>query len=299
VKYNSSAEHYLLIGPYDHIEAQFGVVGLLGNVSDSLDGLELDPVALLDLTDLRYQWFDYVFKGAPRPELLKDKVNYEVTGANFWKHASSLAGMAARSQRFYLGTEKQDRAYHLSEQSGTRDALVELKVDFADRSDADGKPVGGSVLDNAIDARNGIEFISDPLPHTVEFSGLFSGRLDFSTNKKDFDFQIDLYELTPKGDYVQLAPYWSRASYVESRSHRRLLEPGKRQHLDFQSVRLMSRQLQQGSRVVGVFRVIKESGRQINYGTGKDVSNETIQDSGAPLAIKCYADSYLDLPIGK
>jgi hypothetical protein len=61
----------------------------------------------------------------------------------------------------------------------------------------------------------------------------------------------------------------------------------------------MSRQLLQGSRVVVVLRVIKESGRQINYGTGKDVSDETVQDAGAPLEIKWYADSYLDLPVGK
>jgi len=31
-----------------------------------------------------------------------------------------------------------------------------------------------------------------------------------------------------------------------------------------------------GSRVLAVLSVIKEPGRQINYGTGKDVSDETI-----------------------
>jgi uncharacterized protein len=150
-----------------------------------------------------------------------------------------------------------------------------------------------------VDTWNGIEFISDPLEHALELSGLFSGQLNFVANKKDFDFEIDLYELTPKGDYVQLAPYWARASYVGDLTHRRLLESGKRQHLDFQSVRLMSRQLQQGSRIVAILRVVKELGRQINYGTGKDVSEETIQDSGNPLEIKWYTDSYLGLPIGR
>jgi uncharacterized protein len=75
-KYDSKAENYLLIGPYHHIGAQFGVVGLLGNIYDSLAGLELDPVAKIDITDLRYEWFDYIFKGAPKPAILKDKVNY-------------------------------------------------------------------------------------------------------------------------------------------------------------------------------------------------------------------------------
>jgi putative CocE/NonD family hydrolase len=298
-KYNPAAEHYLLIGPYGHIEAQYGPFGLLGNSVTSLSGLKLDPVAVLNLTDLRYQWFDYVFKNAPRPDLLKDRVNYEVTGANVWKHASSLATMAGGTRRFYLSTMKSDHAYELSEQKDAHDASIDLRVDLADRSDADRKVPGGGVLDTEVDTWNGIEFFSDPLTKATELSGLFSGRLDFVTNKKDFDFEIDLYELTPHGDYIQLAPYWSRASYVGDRTRRRLLTVGKRQHLDFQSVRLMSRHLQEGSRIVAVLRVIKEPGRQINYGTGEDVSTETIQNAKAPLEVHWYSDSYLDLPVGR
>lgn len=297
--YDPAAEHYLLIGPYDHIEAQFGVVGLLGNIADSLGGLKLDPVALLDLTELRYQWFDYVFKGGARPDLLRDKVNYEVTGSNVWKHAPSLVAIARETRRFYLSAEKSELAYWLSEAKPPGDAIVDLKVDLADRSDADRKPAGGHVLDTAVDTWNGVKFVSEPLTQPTELSGLFSGRFDLVTNKKDFDFEIDLYELTSEGKYIQLAPYWARASYVGDLSHRRLLSSGKRCHLDFQSVRLMSRQLRQGSRIVAVLRVIKEPGRQINYGTGQDVSDETIRDAGTPLDIKWYADSYLDLPVGR
>src|SRR5271156_2631171 len=298
-KYNPAAEHYLLIGPYGHIEAQYGPFGLLGNSVTSLSGLKLDPVAVLNLTDLRYQWFDYVFKNSPRPDLLKDRVTYEVTGANIWKHASSLATMAGGTRRFYLSAMKSDHAYGFREQKDAHDGSSDLRVDLASRSDADRKVPGGGVLDTEVDTWNGIEFISDPLTKATELSGLFSGRLDFVTNKRDFDFGIDLYELTPHGDYVQLAPYWTRTSYVGDRGHRQLLIAGKRQQIDFQSVRLMSRQLQQGSRIVAVLRVIKQPGRQINYGTGKDVSAETVQDANSPLEIHCYSDSYLDLPVGR
>lgn len=206
-KYNPAAEHYLLIGPYDHIEAQFGVVGLLGNVADSLGGLQLDPVSLLDLTDLRYEWFNYVFKHGARSQLLAEKVNYEVTGANVWKHASSLAAMTRESRRFYLSAEKSNYGFQLSSVKPAGDAFVPLKVDLADRSDADRKPVGGGVLDKAVDSWNGVEFVSDPFVNPTELSGLFSGGLDFVANKKDFDFEIDLYELTSDGEYIQLAPY--------------------------------------------------------------------------------------------
>jgi hypothetical protein len=59
----------------------------------------------------------------------------------------------------------------------------------------------------------------------------------------------------------------------------------------------MSRALQQGSRLVLVLTVIKGNDRQINYGSGKDVSAETIKDAGAPLVIKWYGDSYVELPV--
>jgi len=75
------------------------------------------------------------------------------------------------------------------------------------------------------------------------------------------------------------------------------LTPGKRQRLDFQSVRLISRQLQPGSRVVAVLSVIKEPGRQINYGTGKNVSDETIADAKPPLMIRWFSDSYIQVPV--
>lgn len=299
-KYAPEAEHYLLIGPYDHSGGQFGVVGLLGQVFDNVGGLQLDPVAEIDISDdLRYQWFDHVFRGGPKPSLLQDKVNYEVPGANVWKHAPTLKAMVDSALRLHLSPDRVGNAYRLSEKQSPGDVFVELKVDFADRSDVDRKSPGGDVSGKQIDTHNGIEFISERLPKAAEMAGLFSGELDFVTNKKDFDFEIELYELAPQGDYVQLAPYWTRASYAGDLTHRRLLVPGRRQRLAFQSVRLISRQLQPGSRVIAVLTIIKEPGRQINYGTGGDVSDETIRDAKVPLEIKLYGDSYLDLPVGR
>lgn len=297
-KYNRNAEHYLLIGPYTHVGAQIGVVSLIGDVFPSLAGLGLDPVALLNLEELRYQFFDWVFKNAPRPELLKDKVNYEVTGANVWKHAPSFDAIANYRLRLYLDSAMAGKAYNLNEQSPASESFVTHSINFADRSDVD-RPSQSGVLDKTLDTSNGIEFISQPLPTATEMSGLFSGRLDFVANKKDFDFEIDLYELTPKGEYVQLAPFWSRASYLGHPSWRQLLTPDKRERLDFQSIRLMSRQLQAGSRVVLVLRIIKEPSREINYGSGKYVSEETIQDAGVPLKVKWYNDAYIELPVSR
>ena len=46
-----------------------------------------------------------------------------------------------------------------------------------------------------------------------------------------------------------------------------------------------------------VIRVIKNPGQQINYGSGKDVTDETIANAGEPTSIRILANSYIDLPI--
>jgi uncharacterized protein len=299
-KYRPHAEDYMVIGPYDHFGAQRGTFSILRAPTTTMAGYELDPAAQIDLyVDLRFKWFDYVLRAGPKPAILQDKVNYQVTGANTWKHAPSLAAMGARTLKFYLSSGRSSDAHRLNKARPLRDASIALSVNLADRTDADTAAPGGGLLDTAVDISNGLEFISDPLTESIELSGLFSGRLDFVTNKKDFDFQVTLYELTPKGQYFLLAPFWSRASHVGDIVNRRLLTPGTRQRLDFESVRLMSHQMQPGSKLVAVLQVIKNSGQQINYGTGKDVSDESIADAEEPLTINWFTDSYIAVPIGR
>jgi predicted acyl esterase len=278
-KHRPNAEHYLLAGPWDHVRGHSGTINVVGaKTMTNLAGYEIEPAAHVDIGELRYRWFDYVFKRGPKPALLADNVNTFVVGANQWVHAPSIAAMARARRRIRL-----DRR--------------ELTVNFADRSDADAESVGGNVIDKAIDTSNGVKFLDAPLETPLTMSGLFSGHLAFVTNKKDFDVEVDLYELTPGGEYVQLSPYWLRASYNGHRERRVLLTPGKPQSLDFTSNRIMTKALGRGSRLVVVLRVIKEPGRQINYGTGKDVSDETIADAKEPLRITLLPGSWIEVPV--
>jgi len=48
-----------------------------------------------------------------------------------------------------------------------------------------------------------------------------------------------------------------------------------------------------------VLSVLRNPGQQINYGTGLNVSDETIADAGAPLVIQWYSGSHIDLPISR
>jgi two-component system LytT family response regulator len=46
-------------------------------------------------------------------------------------------------------------------------------------------------------------------------------------------------------------------------------------------------------------KAMEQAFAQINYGTGKDVSKETIQDAGEPLNIKWSTDSFIEVGISR
>jgi hypothetical protein len=48
-----------------------------------------------------------------------------------------------------------------------------------------------------------------------------------------------------------------------------------------------------------VLAVTKRPDREINYGTGNDVSEESIADGKIPIKIRWFGDSYIEIPIRK
>jgi putative CocE/NonD family hydrolase len=290
-RYNPHADHTLVIGPYDDAMMQRGTAA-------ELHGYQVDAVALVDFRELRYKWFDHVFKGSATPALLTDSVNYQLMGSNEWQHAPSLDAMAGKSLRFYLDPGASGTIRRLTQHKKTNDAFVQQTVNFIDRTDAAWTPSPG-FISRSLAPRHGTIFISELLAKTTEFNGLFSGRLDFTVNKMDVDLNITLYELLANGDYVRLfsPTYEFRASYARDRSHRHILKAGERQELTFKSERMTSRQLKPGSRLVMVLSINKRPDREINYGTGGDVSEESIADGKIPLKIRWYSDSYIDIPV--
>lgn len=287
---NPRADHTLVIGPFGHLTMQTGV-------ARNIEGYDVDPSAMIDLQALRYAWFDHVLRGGPRPELLRDRINHQVMGADVWKHAPSVAAMANASLRLYLQPETQDAATHrLVAKAPRKNASLVQRIDFSDRSDADWDPSPLS-LTPTLDAHGGLVFVSDPIDAPTEISGLFSGMLDFVVDKRDLDVTVELHEQMADGRYFYLSHHLGRASYAKDRSRRELLRPGARQRLAFRSERLTSRMLEAGSRLVVVLRVNKQSDMQINYGTGGDVAAETTADAGTPMRIEWLGGSYVEIPV--
>lgn len=286
-RYRPDAQHYLVIGPYDHLGAQRGGVPVLR-------GYNVDPVALINTRELTFSWLDHILKGAPRPALLKDKINFEQMGANHWKHAPALEKMEDSIFRFYLAGNKE-----LSKKKPSKPGYHSQQVDFSNRDLWTGDYYPDPIIKTAIDTSSGLFFWSRPFNETVSVSGQVEGVLKAIINKKDMDICITLYEVMPDGKYFQLSYYLGRASYSRDMTRRQLLQPGKPETIPVTRSRLFSKQLQKGSRLLVVLNITKHPFSQVNYGSGKDVSKETVNDAGAPLRIQWSNESYIRLGVSR
>lgn len=284
-----NADHALLIGPFDEQAVRRGA-------PSSVRGLAVDTVARVDPITARYEWFDYALRGAKRPALLSANVNYELAGANEWRHEASLDAPESKSVRFYLGTAKAGAPHALVTQKPSAPLSLTDTVDLRNRSDAGWRPARELAV-AALQPREGMVFATQPFAGGVDLAGHLRGVLDFTINKYDVDLVMTLYELRADGTYVKLfdPDYAFRASYARDPVQRRLLAAGVRQQLPFQSERIIGRRLEPGSRLVLALGIDKRADRQINYGGTHDVSEESIEDAGAPLRISWHEGSFIEV----
>jgi putative CocE/NonD family hydrolase len=291
-KYNKNANHYLIIGPYDHFGAQRGG-------TPYLRGYAVDSVALINTQEITFAWFDFIFKGGKKPDLLQDKINFEVMTANRWMHAPSLEKMGNSVINFYLSDAGSADHRSLVEKKPSAIVAMSQLVDLKDRTTINNDYYPNPIIRNNYGLSGGLSFISAPLTQSVIVAGQFSGILKVRINKKDMDVGMTLYEVLPDGRYFSLAYFLGRASYAADMSKRKLLTPGKIETIPVQRSRLVCKRIEKGSRLLLVLNVNKNSFAEINYGTGKNVSDETISDAEESLKIEWFNDSYIRIPVWK
>jgi len=284
------AEHYVVIGPYDHLGTHWSVK------PTELRGYTIDPVAQLDSQELKLAFMDYVLMGKPKPALLADRVNYQVMGANEWRHAPSLGAMHGIPMRLYFSAQKSDATYTLSNRQPPPGTQVVHEVDLADRvkfHNFHAAPF--QIVQGPLEYVTESIFASEPFEVATSVMGEFEGELVVKVNKKDFDLGVTVFEAMSDGKLFNLSTALHRASYADPEK-RKLLTPGKEHRVKF-STGLVARKMQPGSRLLVLVDANKHPYAQVNYGTGKDVSDESIKDAGEPLKIEILSGSYIGIPL--
>lgn len=290
LRYRPDAEDYLVIGPYDHFGAQKGGVA-------NLRSYQVDSAALINTRALTFEWFDYVMKGAKKPGILKDRINFQVMGSNSWRHVATLDEMYHKKLKLYLSDLKLTEYHTLTAKKPETLSYLAQAVDFNDRERDNNYDYPDPIIQNELMMPNGYAFVTDTLKEPLEISGAFSGLLNVAINRKDLDFSVTLYEIMPNGRFFEFGYYLGRASYADDPTTRKLLTPGQKTSIKFSNTKIVSKLLAVGSRFLLIVNANKNPFGQVNYGTGKDVSDESIQDAGALLKIKWYNDSFIEIPV--
>lgn len=283
--HNKNANHYFVIGPYDHWGGQ-------RRPAKKLMGYEIDSVANISMIDLAYDWLDYILKGKPKPSLLKDRVNYQVMGTNEWKHSPTLEKINNDTLTLYL--DKTTLSFSKPKEKG----FQKQSVDFKDRENQNNYYTPTIIFDS-LDVSNGLVLKTEPFQEGFTINGSFSGNLWATINKKDMDVSLAIYELMPNGKYFFLTRYVGRASFAKDNAKRQLLKPNKKELIHFDNTRFVSKKINAGSRLIILLNINKHPFEIINYGSGKPVSTETIKDAGEPLQIKWHNTSCIKIPLCK
>ncbi len=294
--------HYLIIGPWDHAGTR--------TPSEKVGGLTFGQEALLDLNALHAAWYGWVMLGGPRPEFLRQRVAYYVTGADVWKYADSLDAIADERRLCYLDSAGGGAGdvFHSGwlrvdgPGEGPPDSFTYDPLDTRP-GEAESTDLSGRLVDQrpALSLRgDGLVYHSAPFEQAAEITGQPRLTLYLAMDVPDTDFEVWLYEITDRGAAILLTGDHLRARYRHSLREETLVTPGEITRYDFDAFTFISRQVARGSRLRLVIRCHNSIHWQKNYNSGGVVASETAADARtAHITLYHDADhpSVLELPI--
>jgi putative CocE/NonD family hydrolase len=297
---DAAARHYLIIGPWDHPGTR--------TPKKEVGGLTFGDASLLDLNKLHKEWYDWTLKDGAKPEFLKKRVAYYVTGADEWKYADSLEAIGAKMQTLYLtsggnaGDVFHSGALIAAGGGGATDHYVYDPLDVRP-AEIETEDVANSLTDQRY-ALNlygaGVVYHSEPFAEATELTGNVRLTASIAIDVPDTDFGVSLYEIKSDGSSVLLTSDNMRARYRESIRKETLAKPGEINRYLFDHFTFVSRRIAKASRL----RLVLGAGNSIytekNYNSGGVVANESAKDAKT-AHVTIYHDaqypSFIELPI--
>jgi putative CocE/NonD family hydrolase len=297
------ANHYLIIGPWDHAGTR--------SPKKELGGLTFNDASVLDLNKLHTEWYDWTMKSGKKPEFLKKRIAYYVMAADEWKYADSLETLANGKLTLYLGSNgtagdlfhsgwltKEARA------GAASDAWVYDPLDTrpgeAENADEPLFITSQAAVANLYGA--GAIYHSESFAAATEISGWVKLTAWIKMDVPDTDFLVTLYEILPNGSSVLLTNTTMRARYRESAREEKLAAIGKPEKYAFENFMFFSRRIAEGSRLRLVVESLNSISAEKNYNSDGVVAKETGKDART-AHIELLHDgehpSMLELPVVK
>ena len=302
------AQHYLIIGPWDHAGTR--------NPSVEFGGLKFGTASLVDLPALHVEWYAWAMQDGPKPEFLKKPVAYYVMGIDRWRHADSLEAVTVGHEIYYL--DSVDNANDIFHSGSLRATPGKGKPDRYTYNPGvtDGLEVAaeasaaiGSITDQTVvSALRGRQLVyhSEPFGSDVEISGFFKLHAWISIDCLDTDLYVTIYEVGLDGSCIRLSTDGIRARYREGLRNPNLIRTGDPLIYKFERFTFISRQVRRGHRLRLVIaptgRLIETIFSEKNFNGGGIVADESIGDAKS-VTVSLFHDethpSALYVPIGQ
>lgn len=283
--------HYLVIGPWDHAGAR--------QPRPDVGGLKLGSAAMLDLRNLHREWFDWVLRGASRPEFLKDRVAYYVLGSERWRYAHTLEAVTSRYQTLFLSSlgEASDVFHSGSLGEVLSPSNVPDEYVYDPRS-TEHVPVERTIDPEClVDERlvqlgrgRHLVYHSMPFASDQEVAGFFRLTAWISIDQPDSDFRASVYEIADDGRSLLLSSDWIRSRYRESPREAKLIRTTEPLRYEFQRFPFVARLISRGSRLRLIIGPINSIHSQKNFNAGGIVSDESMQDARS-VRVRLFHDS--------
>lgn len=286
----AKAQHYLIIGPWDHAGTR--------TPKAEVGGLKFGEASLLDLPRLHTDWYAWTMQRGAKPEFLKKRVAYYVMGADQWRYSDTLEAITAESRPYYLDSTGEAASDVFS--SGTLSAATGQSK--PDRYVYDPRDVSGAEAETKLDPESLVDqsvvlsgrskvlvYHSAPFESDTEVSGFFKLRAWIALDQPDTDFSVTIYEIFPDGGSVKLSTDVLRARYRQSLRQAKLVPKDEVLPYDFDHFTFVSRQVKRGSRLRLVIGPINSINSEKNYNSGGVVAEESIKDA-RPVTVTLYHD---------
>lgn len=299
------ANMYLVIGPWDHAGTR--------TPQPELGGVKFGPASMLDMNGLHKEWYDFTLKGGPIPGFLKKHVAYYVMGAERWKYADNLEGIASERRTYYLASAgSANDVFHSGSLSATlpdthvTDQILYNPLDTRTGLDARSQETDPAILKKQFDVMNhgleGVVYHTAPFEDTTEISGSVKLKLYLSADVPDIDLSATFYEITAAGESIYLTSDVMRLRYRESLEYEKLMKPGEVYECAFHNFNFFSKQIPRRSRLRIVVAAINSINWEKNYCSGGVVAQETAKDART-AHVRIYHEkkypSHIELPIAK
>ncbi len=286
------ARHFLIIGPWDHAGTRTPMA--------EVGGVKFGDASLVDLNALHKAWYDWTLKDGAKPEFLKDRVAYYITGAEQWRYTNTLEAITA-----------EHRAYALDSRGGAANDLFQSGSLRAGQA-ATGEPdhyvydpldtaptklltMGdmGDLVDQRgvyLSGKNQLVYHTAPFDADTDVAGFFRFDAWLSLDQRDTDISAAVYEIRPDGSSVFLASDAIRARYRHDPRKAELVEPGKIERYRFEHFTFVARTIAKGSRLRLVVGPVDSPFAQHNYNGGGVVAEETAKDAKT-VTVRLYHDA--------